>query len=72
MAAFARNKYYRRELARAQVKAGRFHLCTGSMEAGQALLRQAQETLKQAGLAVQSVEDLDDEYLDRMVRLWSR
>jgi len=70
--AFARNKYYKRELARAQVKAGRFHLSVGSVEAGQTLLRQAQETLRQCGVAFHSVEDLDDEYLDGMVRLWSR
>ncbi|KAK3366644.1 hypothetical protein B0T24DRAFT_708877 [Lasiosphaeria ovina] len=36
--AFGLNKYYKREMARAQIKAGRYHLSLSSVEARQALL----------------------------------
>lgn len=71
--AFGRNKYYKREKARAQIKAGRYHLSLGNIEAGQALLRQAQATLDgQTGLNIGKAEDLDEEAMDKMVRMWSR
>ncbi|KAK3326193.1 hypothetical protein B0H66DRAFT_600329 [Apodospora peruviana] len=69
--AFGRNKYYKREMARAQIKAGRYHLSLGNVDAGQALLYQAQATLDQIG-HIGKAEDLDEEAMAKMVRMWSR
>ena len=71
MDAFSRNAHYKPELARAQIKAGRFLSSVGDTETAQKLFGQAQMTLDQLSIRIDTSE-MDEGRMSRMVRLWSR
>lgn len=71
MDAFARNSYYKPELARAQIKAARFLLSIGETARGQELLKRAQSTLDKASVEGKA-DEMDEESMSKIVRMWSR